>query len=120
VVRRFSRRSDDADTQSLHSAAEAGDLDALKALIAGGADPDEFNEVGDTPLIVAALAGRTEVTKVLISAGADVNRGDEAEFRSPLMLAAGAGHVGVVKLLLESGAIANASDDYGIQPCTGR
>lgn len=58
----------------LHTAAKAGDLDAVRTLLAGGADPDA-REAGDntTPLHWAAAAKHVEIARALLDAGADVH-----------------------------------------------
>ena len=71
----------------LARAAERGDIPAIRALIAGGADPNEFDATGWTPLHWAArgghrlgphhclgeAAGWSDVVDALIDGGADVN-----------------------------------------------
>jgi len=58
----------------LHTAAQAGDVDGVRALLAGGADPDA-REAGDntTPLHWAAAAKQVEIARALLDAGADVH-----------------------------------------------
>jgi ankyrin repeat protein/uncharacterized glyoxalase superfamily protein PhnB len=58
----------------LHTAAQAGDLDAVRGLLAGGADPNA-REAGDntTPLHWAAAAKQVEIARALLDAGADVH-----------------------------------------------
>jgi hypothetical protein len=58
----------------LHTAAQAGDLDAVQRLLAGGADPNA-REAGDntTPLHWAAAAKEVEIARALLDAGADVH-----------------------------------------------
>ena len=43
-----------AETIPLHEAAKAGKLDAVQDLLAKGADKDETNNKGYTPLMIAA------------------------------------------------------------------
>lgn len=56
---------------ALVRAASSGDLDAVKSLLANGADVNGANESGQTPLILAAVMGHAEIVAHLISAGAD-------------------------------------------------
>jgi len=57
---------------TLHGAIIAGDIDAVAALIEGGADPDAREPAGEsTPLITAATFGRVDAARALIAAGAD-------------------------------------------------
>ena len=46
---------------ALVRAAASGDLDAVKSLLASGADVNSANESGQTPLILAAVMGHGEV-----------------------------------------------------------
>ena len=50
-----------------------GDATDIAALIADGADVNERNSDGDTPLIVACEHGLTEVVTVLLAANASVD-----------------------------------------------
>jgi len=56
---------------SIHDAAAAGDIDAVKQHIAAGADVNE-NVLG-TPLHWATVNGHKEIAELLIDKGADVN-----------------------------------------------
>jgi ankyrin repeat protein len=63
-----------AFADAIHDAARKGDSKKVQALLQ--ADPKLVNEkdnMGDTPLHVAALHGQLEVVQVLLAAGADVN-----------------------------------------------
>jgi len=63
-----------AHADAIHDAARKGDLKKTLALIQ--ADPTVVkskDNLGDTPLHVAALHGNVDVAKALIDAGADVN-----------------------------------------------
>ena len=55
----------------LHMAAMNGDLSAMKALIAAGADPNARDNEGATPLHMAAYASRPKHVQMLLEAGAD-------------------------------------------------
>jgi ankyrin repeat protein len=89
-------------TTPLMYAALYGDVDAMRLLLAGGADPNSRNEAGATALMWAV--DDREKTRLLLERGADANaRSDDG--RTPLMIAAGrAGNVDVVRLLLDHGA----------------
>lgn len=60
-----------------------GDAKSVTAMLANGADPDEVDEYGFTPLIEAAIVNKVDVATVLLRAGADPNQTDFAG-RSPL------------------------------------
>ena len=58
----------------LHDAAQTGDLDKVKQLIAQGADINALdNEYGQTPLSRAAFYKRKEIVKLLIETDAQIN-----------------------------------------------
>lgn len=57
---------------TLHEAARAGDLKAVKRLLKSGKPVDERDSWGETALMAATAYGRTEVVKCLIDANADV------------------------------------------------
>jgi len=105
----------------LHRAAEAGDLQRVRALLSGGVAVDTPGRDGITPLDCAARAGQLEVAKLLVAHGADVNAGNclpwnPAEVMRPLSWAVGPGHLEVVKFLVEAGAEIDYSGPDGMAP----
>lgn len=91
--------------QKLMAAVLAADLDAVKALLAGGAPVDErtpilngFND-DHTPLLIACREGHVEIAEVLLAAGADVNATEPTFGAVPLHKATYNGHVEVTALL---------------------
>jgi len=79
-----------------------GNANAVRLLIARGADPNDRNDAGATALLWAV--DDPERTRLLLEAGADANALSE-DGRSPLQLAAARfGSGDVVKLLLDRGA----------------
>ena len=92
-------------TPLLH-AAMSGDLDAVKALLAAGANINQAAADGMTPLIVATVKVNEAVALHLIERGADVNAA-EAGFTA-LHSAALTGQIAVTKALLARGADINA------------
>ncbi len=62
---------------SIHDAAYDGNIEDIKQQIAAGADVNENDEKGATPLHGAAFTGRMEVVELLIANGADVNAKDK-------------------------------------------
>ncbi|KAF2680621.1 ankyrin, partial [Lentithecium fluviatile CBS 122367] len=57
----------------LHFAAGRNMSDAVKILLAAGADPSAKDHHGNTPLHLAAVSGSASVLTVLVTAGVDVN-----------------------------------------------
>ena len=58
---------------SIHDAAVAGDIEAVKQHLAAGADVNAKTDDGWTPLQFAAMTGHKEIAELLIAKGADVN-----------------------------------------------
>jgi hypothetical protein len=83
---------------TLFDAVRAGDLDRLRALLDGGADPDELGEGGRTPLMEAAYEGRLELVRALLAAKADPSLVDDLD-ETALVKAATAGHREVMRAL---------------------
>lgn len=59
-----------------NDAAFAGDVEALKAALAAGADVNVVDVTERTPLLVASMNGYVEAMKALLEAGADVDAVD--------------------------------------------
>ena len=57
--------------QPLHAAVAGRSLEAVKVLLAHGADVNARQQVGYTPLMGAAAAGRDDITDLLLARGAD-------------------------------------------------
>jgi ankyrin repeat protein len=57
----------------IHTAAEAGNIEAVKQHLAEGADVNAKGLKGETPLHGAASRGLKEIIELLIAEGADVN-----------------------------------------------
>lgn len=96
-------------------AAHAGELSAVRGLIAQGADPDRIGAQGKTPLGMAAWRGHELVVRELLFVGADVHRVD-ARGQTPLHLAAQMGQVRVMAMLLRAGASVDAFSHAGLTP----
>ncbi|KAG6510401.1 hypothetical protein ZIOFF_028411 [Zingiber officinale] len=93
----------------LSSTAYYGDINRLKLLINGGADPNTANYDGRTALHMAAGRGHEKVVKFLIKRGVDVNCIDKFG-NSPLLEALKAGHELIAAVLVENGGIVNLND----------
>jgi len=103
-------------TPSLVKMAMLGSVDAVKQLLADGADVDgSAPGTNWTALHAAASDGRTAIAKVLLEHGADVNRQSD-NGNTPLHLAALWEHYETAKLLLASGADVTIRNENGETP----
>lgn len=105
---------------ALHAAARSGRPEAAVVLLQHGADPNQVNEKGNTPLWFAAQSpaqsdGRIAVMKLLLDAGADLHQRCERG-STALHFAAWRGPVEVAEFLLSRGARSDAADDKGKTP----
>ncbi|APR97800.1 ankyrin repeat domain-containing protein [Wolbachia endosymbiont of Folsomia candida] len=107
-------------TRQLFYAAESGDLEDVRRFIRNGADINEQDDMGNTPLYIAASAGHLTIVNALIAAGADVNNGDVLGSRPGAALhgAASNGHLEIVNILIARGADVNKGDRCGYGPET--
>ena len=58
---------------SIHKAAQAGNIEAVKQHLAAGTDVNAKDKYGRTPLHYAASRGLKKIIELLIARGADVN-----------------------------------------------
>ncbi len=98
----------------LHAIAKGDPGDVRNHLLLG-ADVNERNKQGWTPLHFATVRGKTECTKVLMDAGADLDPRTGTE-KTPLHFAADRGFLEIAKRLVENGADIGARDDEGWSP----
>ena len=89
------------------------DLNALKAMVAGGAEINAKDKRGTTALMYASAFGSVDAVKILLSAGADVNAKNALE-ATALMWAVN--DLEKVRLLLAKGADVNAKSKMGRSP----
>ena len=57
----------------LHTAARGGDIETVAALLAHGADVNEYDSLGGTALHDAAWSGEAKIVELLIEHHADLN-----------------------------------------------
>ena len=97
----------------MHAALYAGP-EVVKGLLAYGADPNQTNDAGATPLM-RATTNRASV-RTLIGAGARVDERSKMGRTALLIAARRPGSARVVRDLLRSGANPNAEDVRGVTP----
>ena len=97
-------------------AAMRGDVEAVRVLIAEGADVNAPRGDGMTGLHWAALNGNPEIARMLIEAGADLEAVTRLGAHRPLHVAGRAGWGEVVAMLVEAGADVEAATGTGAAP----
>ncbi len=99
----------------LIDAAQSGDVEAVRKLLAEGADVSATNDYGATALSYAADSGNLEILRLLIEKGADVNHTDTF-YKGPVVIWAGFnGHGEATRLLVEHGADPAAAMRAGME-----
>lgn len=102
--------------QQLIAAAEAGDLAAVRLLLAQGASVSARDENARTALIAAAYRAHLEVAQVLIDAGADVNVQDLSKQGAYLIATSEIGGspraLEFLRMTLRAGADVRSLDSY--------
>jgi hypothetical protein len=92
-----------AEAASLLRAAQAGNSQQVRALIALGASPSTRSGDGRTALHFCAIYDDVATAEILVEHGADVNAKD-TRTRSPLRIALSTGSLNIATFLLERGA----------------
>lgn len=121
ITSRFSitREDKNAETRkSMARAADVGDIDLLKRLMAQDGVSfvnNTFGQFKDSLLIIAARSGQNEIVKMLLQIGAEKDA-TSTYGSTALHEAAGAGHEDVVITLLNAGCNPLARNKYGQTP----
>lgn len=101
--------------RALYEAANDGNFDEVKELVAAGANPSAVVHGDGSPLIGAARSGRAEIARFLLDQGADPNGVVEGD-GSALIAACQNGRVDQVQMLLDRGADVNLAVDGDENP----
>ncbi|KAG2488938.1 hypothetical protein HYH03_012559 [Edaphochlamys debaryana] len=105
----------DGDTPLL-MAIRTGNVRAVRALLAAGADIYKYNRVGETPLYRAAAYGHADIVAALIERGANPDLlYTYFSQRNALRVAANYGRSDVVRVLLDAKAM-HHPDEFGRGP----
>jgi ankyrin repeat protein len=116
----FAGRAAAADEQNFFDICLMGTAAEVEAAIRAGADVNEYDRHGWTPLMRAArYNGNPGVIAALIEAGADLNARDYDKGWRPLHYAAyGNANPEVIAALVEAGADFRVKDAMGLTPLT--
>ena len=98
--------------RSVLTAAEAGHVGVLEALLLASAPPNASKHNGCSALWLACAKGHVDCVKVLLGAGADVNA-ETSRGSTPLTLAAEKCGSEIVRLLIDAGADVHATTNAG-------
>jgi uncharacterized protein len=106
--------------ESLLHAVAAGDVEAARAILTGGADCNVRDSDGATALMLAARGGGLALVNLLLEFGADANARDGRGW-GPLAFAVynadlDRGFPDVVRALVDAGADIEAPIGYGVRP----
>jgi ankyrin repeat protein len=100
-------------------AAQNGQLEIVRELLARGADPNQTEQFEQcSPLWLAAIGTaetHEQIAKLLIDAGAIVDN-EASNCDTALMAAASSGNVGVARVLIKAGADVNHANNIGETP----
>lgn len=97
----------------LHLAAKRGSVEAVMMLLRDGAETDERDKYGMTPLAWAVDRCHIDIVRILIAAGADVNASD-AHGLTPLhRTCIFTDDVDIARLLVRAGADTTKTDKDG-------
>ena len=107
--------SADAGDTPLIKAVNSGDVRAVQALIASGADVNVRAGDGSTPLLWAAHNSNTAIARALITAKAKIDVANDYGV-TPLLEASRTGDAAMIELLLNAGANASLAHPEGETP----
>lgn len=95
-------------------AAQFGNLQVARTLVAFGADPNKEDSIyRDSAIHVAVLGGSKEMVELLLAHGADVNHKSNHSGESPLVYAALTGDAAMIEVLVARGGDVTQQDDLG-------
>jgi hypothetical protein len=108
------RHREVAELTPLAQAAAGGHADAIRQLLAAGADPNEVDDEICPVLHVAIGSGSLDAVKALVEGGADINLRGRADRFQPIGHALADERLEILRYLIASGADVNATDPFGV------
>ena len=100
----------------IFAAAEVGDVESIKKLLAGGADVNAKNKGGYTALHLAAKRGQAAAAAALLEAKADIGLASKSGKTALHYVAYYNGNLDLAKALLDAEAAVNAKDGKNKTP----
>jgi ankyrin repeat protein len=107
----------EGDTAILKASRNCNSHNVITFLIDSGANVNDKDQIGQTPLIAATQHGCKKLVELLIGAGADIHEKNEFG-QSAIITAAQENQLEIAKFLIESGANVNIPDAEGQTPYT--
>lgn len=95
---------------ALIKAVENGNLSQVQTLLNQGADPDESDLLGATPLMIASSKGYLDIVILLLQSGANV---DAIDKNSSTALMYAVSYPNIVNVLLQNGATVSWENNKG-------
>ena len=110
-------RNNSSGFEAIHMAAQYNDIEAIKALLKSGVEPNigTKSESPFTPIHIAAIHNRPEAIQILVDAGANLNAA-YTDGAPPLHVAVQFEAINSCKKLLELGANPNTRSTIGMTP----
>ncbi|MCB1866219.1 MAG: ankyrin repeat domain-containing protein [Chromatiales bacterium] len=96
-------------------AAQSGNVNAVRELLAAGANPNAVDAIGHTPVMRAVETQKKDVVKLLLDSGAST-QGADVYGRTLAHLAVETDDPAIVAAVLDAGADFNAKDADGLSP----
>lgn len=99
-------------TDQLSKAAARGDTASILELLEAGADVNERDEDGRTPVMTATRGNHVDAVRVLIEAGADIDIRDD-RLDNPFLYAGAEGLLDILRLTMDAGADPTLTNRFG-------
>lgn len=97
---------------AIHKAVVLGHVSIVQILLEHGANPDQRNQVQDTPLHTALrLPGLEQMVKVLVDHGSDVNKEDSDGLTALHVAIDGQSPISILHRLINAGALVDGLSD---------
>ena len=102
----------DTMVDQLSKAAARGDTESVLQLLEDGADVNERDADGRTPVMTATRGNHVETVRALIEAGADIDLQDD-RLDNPFLYAGAEGLLDILRLTIDAGADPTITNRFG-------